>query len=163
MNKRVNEEQITEARMRNRQSKNPPFLIRDDGMLYPNVPLVAKKNNFRPYHGDPKASLDERMRYLSGQASRRKVTYTPVDEPFELGKATADEVVAFAMEEFGAVLDVGTPIDKLRKQCYELSQLPEIELQKVQEQSIPDADAEPVAEHTQQRAPRRRRQSADGE
>lgn len=158
----INEEQLTEARMRNRQDKRVPFLIRDDGMLYPNVPLVAKKNNFRPYHGDPKASLADRLRYLQGFGQRRKVTYTPAaDEPFELGKASAEEIVAFAMEEFGAALDADKPIDQLRKECYELSQLPAIDLLKLQ--AGPEAENARVEEqNAQQRTQRRRRTSHEG-
>jgi hypothetical protein len=124
-----NEQVLANARGQRRQDKRVPLLIRDDGMLYPNVPLVAKKNNFRPYHGDPKASLEERMRYLQGFGQqRRKVVFEQPDEAFELGKATADEIVAFAMQEYGAALDPSTPIDTLRAECYRLSQLPDMDL-----------------------------------
>lgn len=124
-----NEQVLANARGQRRQDKRVPLLIRDDGMLYPNVPLVAKKNNFRPYHGDPKASLEERMAYLQGFGQqRRKVVFEQPEEAFELGKATADEIVAFAMQEYGAALDPSTPIDTLRAECYRLSQLPDMDL-----------------------------------
>lgn len=123
------EEKLSNARNRRRQSRECPLLIRDDGMLYPNVPLVAKKQNFRPYRGDPKASLAERMRYLQGFSQRRAVVFDPApDAPFELSKASAEEIVAFALEEYGAALDGEMPIDKLRAECYRLSQLPDLEL-----------------------------------
>jgi hypothetical protein len=128
------EQKMSEARMRRRQNKECPLLIRDDGMLYPNVPLVAKKPNYRPYRGDPKASLADRMAYLQGFGQRRKVVFTPADdEPFELSKASADEVLAFALEEYGAALDPDWPIEKLRAECYRLSQLPTMELPIAQE------------------------------
>ena len=123
------EEKLSNARSRRRQSRECPLLIRDDGMLFPNVPLVAKKQNFRPYRGDPRASLQDRLRYLQGFSQRRQVVFDPApDAPFELSKATADEIVAFAMEEYGAVLDPATPLPELRQECYRLSTLPEMEL-----------------------------------
>lgn len=124
------EERMSEARARRRQDKNCPLLIRDDGMLFPNVPLVAKKPNFRPYRGDPKASLEDRLAYLQGFGQRRRVNYDPSveEEPFDLTKASADEIIAFAMEEYGAALDAETPLPELRAECYRLSQLPIMEL-----------------------------------
>lgn len=122
MAKPINEEKLAEARTANRQNKAVPFLIRDDGMLYPNVPLVAKNPRYRPYHGDPKANLQQRLAWLSGEQTpkRRQVVMEP--EPFNLSKANAQEIVSFALEEFGAALDVETPLDTLRKQCFNLAQ-----------------------------------------
>lgn len=131
---RMNDEteaRLSEARSRRRQNRECPLLIRDDGMLFPNVPLVAKKQNFRPYRGDPKASLQERLNYLSGYGqSRRRVHYDPsVDEaPFELSKASAEDIIAFAFEELGATLDPALPLPELRAECYRLSQLPDIQM-----------------------------------
>jgi len=151
----IDEERLTEARMRGRQDKRTPFLInQDDGRLFPNVPLVAKNPKYRPYHGDPKASLAERMAFLAGHTSsaRRRVVLDP--EPFNLSKATADEIVAFAMEEYGAALDADKPIDELRAECYQLSQLPE----------VPIPAAPPPGDQHAAEAPRRgrRRQSEEG-
>jgi len=126
---RINEEQITEARSRTRQDKRTPFLInQDDGRLYPNTALVAKNPKYRPYHGDVRASEAERMAYLAGRetSTRRKVVLDP--EPFNLSRATADEIVSFAMEEYGAALDADQDINDLRAECFKLSQLPEMEV-----------------------------------
>ena len=124
------EKRISDARARRRQSRECPLLIRDDGMLFPNVPLVAKKQNFRPYRGDPKASLQERLNYLSGygQSRRRQVNYDPSadDTPFELSKASAQEIVDFALLEYGIELDASKDLPELRAECYRLSQLPDL-------------------------------------
>lgn len=59
------EEQAAAFRARKRQDRAIPWLIRtSDGTIYPNVPLIARKPNFRPYTGDLKASLEERMAYV---------------------------------------------------------------------------------------------------
>ena len=133
---KIDEARLAEARVSNRQSKSIPFLIRDDGMLYPNVPLVAKNPRYRPYHGDPKANLQQRLDWLAGVQApqRRRVVMEP--EPFNLSEATADEIVSFALEEFGAALDPDTPIKKLREQCFNLANLPD----------GGDVDAAPVAD-----------------
>lgn len=126
---RINEERLAEARQKTRQDKRTPFLInQDDGRLYPNTALVAKNPKYRPYHGDVRASEAERMAYLEGRetSTRRRVVMDP--EPFNLSRATADEIVAFAMEEFGAALDADKDINDLRAECFKLSQLPEMEV-----------------------------------
>lgn len=132
------EERIAAARTK-RQSKACPLLIREDGVLYPNMPLVAKKSNFRPYHGDPKASLEDRMRYLQGLGAKRQVTYNPEpDEPFDIGAADLDSLMNFAQEQYGAVLDPAKPLKKLREEVYRLSQLPDPSL------ALPDPQAADV-------------------
>lgn len=132
MQKQINEERLAEARVSNRQNKAVPFLIRDDGMLYPNVPLVAKNPRYRPYHGDPKATLKQRLDWLAGVQApqRRKVVLEP--EPFNLSHATAEEIVAFALEEFGAALDPETPLKLLREQCFNLANLPDAAAESVE-------------------------------
>jgi hypothetical protein len=143
------------ATSRKRQNKAVPFLIRDDGMLYPNVPLVAKNPRFRPYHGDIRASLEDRMRYLKGLASRRALVYDEAvaEEPFDLAKATAAEICDFAVEQYGATLDPGKDIKELRSECLQLSQLPPVVMQQP-EPPLPDPQPEPPP------APRRRREPA---
>lgn len=120
------EQRIADRRSRLRQDRDVPLLIRDDGMLYPNTKLVAKNPRFRPYHGDPKANLEDRMRFLQGFAGKRAVTFTAsADEPFDIGKADADALAEFAMDQYGAVLDPAKPIGVLREQVFKLSQLPD--------------------------------------
>ena len=149
------EERVAGARARSKkhgQDQRVPFLIRDDGMLYPNVPLVRKSPRFRLYYGDPKASLADRMRFLSGLSKKREVIYNPEpDEPFDIGKADVDALLNFAVEQFGRVLDANKPIKALREEVYALSQLPEvapdrIELAEVMQRPDPRLTvAEPAA------------------
>lgn len=120
------EKRASERRSTLRQDKRVPLLIRDDGKLYPNVPLVARKPNFRPYHGSAKASLEDRMRYLEGLGAKRAVIYTEQpDEPFDIGKADADQLAQFAQEQYGAVIDTSKPLKVLREHVFKLSQLPD--------------------------------------
>lgn len=120
------EARAAERRSTLRQHKTVPLLIRDDGVLYPNVPLVARKSNFRPYHGSAKASLEDRMRYLDGLGAKRAVIFTEEpEEPFDIGKADADQLAHFAQEQYGAVIDTSKPLKVLREQVFKLAQLPE--------------------------------------
>jgi len=122
------EEQAAKARGK-RQNKQTPLLIREDGLLMPNVPLIAKKGNYFPYHGNPKASLKERLEYVAniGKGARRKVVYQQ-QEAFDLGKADADDIVAFAWEEYGVTLDGTMPLNALRKLCFDVSNMSDAEL-----------------------------------
>lgn len=126
----VTEERASNARARSKkhaQDTKVPFLIRDDGMLYPNTPLVRRNPRFRFYYGDPKASLSDRMRFLAGLSKKRDVIYNPEpDEPFDIGKAGVDELLAFAVEQFGRVLDPNKPLKALREEVFALSQLPDV-------------------------------------
>lgn len=125
MNFDKTEDALSAARA-NQQDKRCPLLIRDDGMLMPNTPKLRMKPRMLPYHGPRNASLDERLQYIAnfGKTQRRQVVYQP-SEPFDLGKASAEEILAFAADEYGAVLDPETPLNKLREQCYMLSTVPD--------------------------------------
>jgi hypothetical protein len=119
------EARVADDRGRTRQNKDVPFLIRDDGLLLPNVPLIAKKANFRPYRGDVKATLAERLEYLKGIPGRRRVinTSAQADEeaPFDIAKATKDELIKFAEEEFGEIVDPATHLSKIRSMVAKLA------------------------------------------
>lgn len=120
-----NIEEDAAARRVKRQDKHTPLLIREDGVLMPNVPLIRRLPTMRPYTGDPKATIAERRDWLKGIGKRRAVLYSPApDEPFDLNKADLDSLLAFALDEFGAVLDPAKPIETLRAEVYRLSQLP---------------------------------------
>lgn len=109
---------VAQARGRTRQNKAVPFLIRDDGLLMPNVPLIAKKQNFRPYHGDVKWSLEQRLEYLKGQQTKRRVINTAAvaddEAPLDIAKATKEELIAFALDEFVHVIEPDTHLNKVR-------------------------------------------------
>ncbi|MBX3603190.1 MAG: hypothetical protein KF863_21425 [Rubrivivax sp.] len=119
------EERVANHRARTRQNKEIPFLIRDDGMLMPNVPLIAKNPRFRPYHGDVSASLEERMQYLRGETARRRVINSAVQSdpaaPFDIAKASKDDLIAFAQEEYGYTVDPALHLNKIRSDVARLA------------------------------------------
>ena len=111
------EARVAAHRSATRQDTKVPFLIRDDGVLFPNVPLIAKKPNFRPYRGDIKAPLDERMKFLRGVSGRRVInTEVVADEeaPFDIAKASKDDLIKFAVDEFGENIDPADHLNKIR-------------------------------------------------
>lgn len=101
------------ARGARRQNKVQPWLIRDDGQIFPNVPLLAKRKNMRVYAGDIKAPLEERMRYLQGLPGKRRVVFDEA-EPFNITKATKEELIAFAFDEYSEVIEPSEHINKVR-------------------------------------------------
>lgn len=112
------------ARKRTRQNKQDPLLIcLEDGALFPNVPNIQKKPNFIVYQGDPNASLDERMAYVrsmkGGRGGRRGVTNSLA--PFDIGKATKEELFDFALTEYDTELK-DAPLMVLRKQVQALAE-----------------------------------------
>lgn len=106
-----------------RQDSAAPLLINiEDGRLMPNTPNIRALPGYRVYHGDPKADLDARMAYLRSGGHGRK--HTPVmddAQPFDVAKATKEELLAFAMNEYGAALDVAADVRSLRKKVMELA------------------------------------------
>lgn len=110
------------------QDPKMPFLIhRVDGRLMPNTPLMRKHPDYRPFTGSVKASKEERMLFLSTGSTRARIVNTEPEDadetpPFDIGKATKDELVAFAFMEFGAALDPATDIRTLRKQLQALAE-----------------------------------------
>jgi hypothetical protein len=116
------EVEAAQLRGAKRQSKEFPLLIRDDGVLFPNVPLVAKKANFRVYTGSPKASLQERLQYVKMGGLRKVPQLTNIEPPpFDVGKATKDDIVLFAREEFGAEMDATKPLARMREDLIALA------------------------------------------
>lgn len=112
---------------KSKQDPSTPFLIhRENGRLMPNTVLLRKHKDYRPYTGSVKASHEERMLFLRTGSSRPRMVNSVPEEaeaaPFDLGKATKDEIVAFAFTEFGAAFDPGTDIRTLRKQLAALAE-----------------------------------------
>jgi len=112
------------------QDKRVPFLIHvDDARLLPNTPLTRKNPSYRQYHGDAKAPLEERKRYLATEgagrgAPRRAVVgmSQDVEAPFDIGAASKAELVAFAMTEYSTALSDDADIRTLRKQVAKLAE-----------------------------------------
>lgn len=123
---------------RNRQDKKIPFCINvKDGRLMPNVKEIREHADYRPYTGNYKASLDERMAYLrSGGFGGTKRAVVPFvddappapapaaeEEPFDIAKASKEELVAFAFDQWAEVLSVDTHLTTLRSQVAKLAKV----------------------------------------
>lgn len=104
---------------RGAQDRKVPFLIhRTTGRLLPNVEKLRKHKDMIPYNGSVKASLSERMRLIR-TGSNREITQSQPDEalpPFDLSKATREEMIEFAQVEFGIALNPNAPPHILRNQ-----------------------------------------------
>lgn len=99
---------------------SPPFLINiSDGRLIPHVKNIAGLHEYRPYRGDPKASLEDRMRYVAANLSTRRVINSAAEEaekePVDIGKMEKTELIAFAFDEYGLALDPAMDVRTLRK------------------------------------------------
>ncbi len=98
-------------------NKPAPLLIRDDGMLYPNTPRTRAQAGFWPYHGNPRASLKERMEYLEGRyvgvGNAAAAAETGV---FDVEMATKAELLEHALTEFGKKLDARKSEAALRQE-----------------------------------------------
>lgn len=127
------ESNIAQARSRVRQDKRVPFLIHiDDGRLMPHTPLIAKNPKYRPYLGKHDASEAERRAYLKtlsnyGMPAARPVDTSPVgetapQEPFVVAKATREELIAFAFDQFQVALDASEHLNALRAKVVKLAQ-----------------------------------------
>ena len=120
------EARMSEARAaRNRQDKEHPMLINiKDFRLMPNVPALRTHRNYRPFAGDPRATYDERKRIVeTGQLMGRPVIVDSqlakfrggatatvdapeADEPpFDVGKASREELQVFALRYYGVEID----------------------------------------------------------
>lgn len=117
------EKQAASFRGKHRQNKAQPWLIRTtDGSIFPNVPLIAKRQNMRPYSGDINAPVEERMKMLAGMPGRRTVVFDEV-EPFNITKASKTELIAFAMDEYSEVIGEDEHINKVRAIVCKLAEL----------------------------------------
>jgi hypothetical protein len=113
------EQMMSEARGKARQNKQTPLLInRENLRLMPNTPLIRKRPNYMPYDG--RAGDDEATRraYVEGRANHRPrvVNSAAEADAFDIGKCTKDELVTFAMGEYGVMLDIAKDIRTLRKE-----------------------------------------------
>lgn len=107
------------ARTKKKQDKTNPMVINEvDGRLMPNTAALRKHKRYRVYTGDLKASLPERMKWLEGtkrNAGPRIVNSMAEADVFDVGTASADELVMFGLEQFGLVLNESEPLKVLRK------------------------------------------------
>ena len=129
------EKNVAAHRGKSRQNKAIPWLIRDDGMLVPNVPLIAKRPNFRPYRGDLNASLEDRLRYLQNLGGKRRVINSAAqadeDAPFDIAKATKAQLIEFAQDQYGEIVDPTLHLNKIRSIVANLAGVDPVRAQRV--------------------------------
>lgn len=118
------EQNLTNAQKRSikrRQDKTNTHVINiNDGRLMPNVPMLREHKDYRVYTGSIEASLADRMRWIKGEVRRvPKVTYTSPTDAFDVGKATKDDLIVFAMEELALALDPSMHIATMRSRVLE--------------------------------------------
>lgn len=102
----------------------PKLLIREtDGMLCPFTKGAAMRPNMRPYHGDPKASKEDRMKWINGAYGTPAPTKIEMQEmgTFDLASADKGELLEFALNEYGVDLDSRKSEAKLREDIAELA------------------------------------------
>lgn len=110
---------IAARRAQTQQDKKHPFLIHvDDGRLMPNVPRLRGHLKYRVFTGSPKATPEERMAWLRSMGNGTPVA---TEEPFDIGKATIDEMIAFAQAEYGVALDSSMHHNKMRSELRRLA------------------------------------------
>jgi hypothetical protein len=137
----------------NIQIKVSGLAIRDDGMLFPATDKVLRLHEFRPYHGDPNATLPQRLAYLRGQQASQATQISIETGAFDIGTASKEELAEFALTEYGVQLDTRRDIGLLRADVAALSGGGAAPQEPAQPVAPPQAEpqAEPQAA---QRAPR---------
>ncbi len=117
------EKAVSSARVRRQDKKNPHLISMTDFMLFPNVPRLRENKDMILYTGNLKAGLEERRRYVESMKTGRGGLRAVVDtsEPFDVGTASAQDLVDFALIEYGTQLKTATPLAALRKQVVNLA------------------------------------------
>ena len=107
-----------------RQDKQFPNVINiNDGRLMPSVPALRNHKDYRLYQGPKDADLTDRMRWLQGISKVPKVVNSQAEaDEFDVGKATKDDLIVFAMEQFGAAIDPLTDIRTMRKKIVDMAE-----------------------------------------
>lgn len=112
--------QITERNQM--QNGKVRMLIRDDGVLYPWAPKLAAQKNLRPYHGPLDATLEQRKAMLRGDDERPSIGAVAREtNAFDISKAGKDELLEFALDEYGQVLDGRKRVEALREDVIALA------------------------------------------
>ncbi len=114
------------ARAKKKQDRVNPHVVNiEDGRLMPNTPRLRIHPQYRVYTGPKDADAAGRLQWLEGQTRHgapRIVNSKEAEDQFDVGTATADEIVMFANEHFGAVLDPKSPMKTLRSQLVLLAE-----------------------------------------
>ena len=93
----------TEAQ--NYKPENGVLCIRDDGMLVManQKTQTHSMGTIRPYHGDPMASLEQRLLYLQGFNPTKGASVQAAVEQgkFDVETASRADLIEYAQDEFG--------------------------------------------------------------
>ncbi len=121
------DQNLTNAQKRSlkrRQDKDHPMVVNiNDGRRMPNVPMLREHRDYRVYMGPPNASDADALKWVRGDLKRGtpQVTYTSPTDAFDVGKATKDDLIVFAMEEFALALEPTMHIATMRSKVLEAS------------------------------------------
>lgn len=101
-----------------RQDKTNPMVIHiENGRLMPNTPRLRAHKDYRVYTGDINANLITRMQWLAGarRSTPKIIDSTAAAPVFDIGTASPDDLIMFAFENYGQVLEPALPPKKLRE------------------------------------------------
>lgn len=104
------------------QDKTHPQVVNiHDGRRMPNVLMLREHKDYRIYLGPEGVTDAEALQWVKGELKRKvpKVTYTSPLDSFDVGKATKDDLIVFAMEELGIALDPTMHIATMRSKVME--------------------------------------------
>lgn len=123
------EQNVSNARRALQDKKVPHVININDGRLMPNVPRLRTHKDYRVYTGprDPDgkpASLPQRMKWLAGAMHNNlpRIVDSSAQEPFDIGKASRDELIVFASSELGMMLPDGLDAPEMRKRIMAYAQ-----------------------------------------
>lgn len=108
-----------------RQDKTYPMVIHTtNARLMPNTPRLRVHKDYRVYTGALDATEEQRFTWLAGaqrRAPRIVDSSAPAEAPFDLAKATSADIVLFAFENFGKVLDETKPLAELKAELKKMA------------------------------------------
>lgn len=123
---------IAAARARKRQDKAHPYLVNiKDGRLMPNVPNVRAQADYRVYDGPINNSRAERMVWVTKALRMNPIKIidsSVAEDVFDVGTASKDDLLTFAMDQWGMALDGEKSLLVLRKEVTRLASLASVQL-----------------------------------
>lgn len=105
-----------------KRKQNGLYIHTEDGRLYPGFPGVATLPEYRPYHGDPKATLKERMRYLQGFQDDESRSVALEKGEFNILKASKEQLLEHMLDEYGERLDARKDLPALQVDALQIMQ-----------------------------------------
>jgi hypothetical protein len=120
------EQSLSDSYMRakKKQDKTHPHLVNvKDGRLMPNTPKLREMADYRVYDGPIDSTREQRLAWVKKAIGRNpvKIVNTQVEESFDIGKASKDDLVTFAYEQWGQTLDIAKPLKVLRDEVSKLA------------------------------------------